>query len=129
MYMTRSQIRAANFVGICSKCATTGLTIPGATPHTALAGKPDSRVDLTNSAWQLTGSWVLTGEDAGYKGVVNEYDDSQGYQEGHWQNLCYEYIKDPGVHFTLADEIRIGDRRLALHAATGAAGELPCRCG
>jgi len=29
-----------------------------------------SRADLSNSAWQLTGSWVITGEDAGYRGVV-----------------------------------------------------------
>ncbi len=27
------------------------------------------RDDLTNTAWQLAGSWVLTGEDASYKGV------------------------------------------------------------
>lgn len=33
-------------------------------------GLPATRTDLTNSAWQLTGSWVLTGEDAGYRGVV-----------------------------------------------------------
>lgn len=36
----------------------------------ALSGKPGSRTTLSNSAWQVTGSWVLTGEDAGYKGVV-----------------------------------------------------------
>src|SRR4249919_2623243 len=35
-----------------------------------LPGNAASRADLTNRAWQLTGSWVLTGEDAGYKGVV-----------------------------------------------------------
>src|ERR1043166_4316628 len=40
----------------------------------------------------------------GYNGVVNEYDDSQGYAENHWQNICYEHIKDPGVHITLADD-------------------------
>ena len=40
----------------------------------------------------------------GYNGVVNEYDDSQGYVDGHWQNICYEFIKDPGVHVTLADD-------------------------
>ena len=36
----------------------------------SLAGSPGSRVDLSNRAWQATSSWVLTGEDAGYKGVV-----------------------------------------------------------
>ena len=36
------------------------LLIPGA----------NSRIELAHDAWQLTGSWVLTGEDAGYKGVA-----------------------------------------------------------
>jgi phosphate-selective porin OprO/OprP len=35
-----------------------------------LPGVASSRIDLAHDAWQLTGSWVLTGEDAGYKGVV-----------------------------------------------------------
>lgn len=29
-----------------------------------------ARARLTHDAWQLTASWVLTGEDAGYRGVV-----------------------------------------------------------
>jgi phosphate-selective porin OprO/OprP len=36
----------------------------------ALTGDPTSHATLSNRAWQLTGSWVLTGEDAGYRGVV-----------------------------------------------------------
>ena len=36
----------------------------------ALTGSPATHFDLTNRAWQVTGSWVLTGEDASYKGVV-----------------------------------------------------------
>lgn len=35
-----------------------------------LIGNPASHTELSNSAWQITGSWVLTGEDAGYRGVV-----------------------------------------------------------
>lgn len=35
-----------------------------------LAGNPASNTELSNSAWQVTGSWVLTGEDAGYRGVL-----------------------------------------------------------
>jgi phosphate-selective porin OprO/OprP len=36
----------------------------------ALAGNPASRTELSHDAWQLTGSWVLTGEDATYRGVA-----------------------------------------------------------
>jgi phosphate-selective porin OprO/OprP len=35
-----------------------------------IPGAADSRISLAHSAWQLTGSWVLTGEDAGYRGVA-----------------------------------------------------------
>ena len=35
-----------------------------------IPGVANSRVELTHDAWQLTASWVLTGEDAGYKGVA-----------------------------------------------------------
>jgi phosphate-selective porin OprO/OprP len=35
-----------------------------------IPGQADSRVELAHRAWQLTGSYVLTGEDAGYKGVA-----------------------------------------------------------
>ena len=35
-----------------------------------IPGAADSRIELAHRAWQLTGSWVLTGEDAGYKGVA-----------------------------------------------------------
>ncbi len=39
------------------------------------AGSPidPTRIDLKHDAWQLTGSWVLTGEDAGYKGLAKPY--------------------------------------------------------
>lgn len=35
-----------------------------------LPNAANSRVDLKHEAWQFTGSYVLTGEDAGYKGIV-----------------------------------------------------------
>ena len=35
-----------------------------------IPGVANSRVELRHNAWQFTGSWVLTGEDAGYKGVA-----------------------------------------------------------
>lgn len=36
----------------------------------SLAGVAGSRASLDNRAWQLSGGWVLTGEDAGYRGVI-----------------------------------------------------------
>jgi phosphate-selective porin OprO/OprP len=30
----------------------------------------DLRGDVRNSAWQVTGSWVITGDPAGYRGVT-----------------------------------------------------------
>lgn len=36
----------------------------------ALAGIAGSRTSLEHDAWQLTASWVLTGEDASYRGVA-----------------------------------------------------------
>lgn len=36
----------------------------------SLAGNAATRTELAHDAWQLTASWVLTGEDAGYRGVV-----------------------------------------------------------
>ena len=40
MYMTRSQTRAANFVGICSKRATTGSSTPGGIRRRRSPGSP-----------------------------------------------------------------------------------------
>ena len=35
-----------------------------------IPGNATSRTELAHSAWSLTGSWVLTGEDASYRGVA-----------------------------------------------------------
>ena len=35
-----------------------------------LPASANSRVDLKHDAWQVTGSYVLSGEDAGYKGIA-----------------------------------------------------------
>jgi phosphate-selective porin OprO/OprP len=37
---------------------------------TAATGTPSEKADLRNTAWQVAASFVLTGEDASYKGVV-----------------------------------------------------------
>ena len=34
------------------------------------AGLRSTRADLANNAWQLSAGWVISGEDAGYKGVL-----------------------------------------------------------
>lgn len=40
----------------------------------------------------------------GYNGVVQEYNDSQNYADGRWQNVTYEHVRNPGVHVVLADD-------------------------
>lgn len=39
----------------------------------SLSGNPASRTALSHDAWQLTASWVLTGEDASYRGVAKPH--------------------------------------------------------
>jgi phosphate-selective porin OprO/OprP len=45
--------------------------------------------DLQNTAWEVTGSWVLTGEDASYNGVtpLHPFDPRNG-QWGAWQLIA-----------------------------------------
>lgn len=47
-----------------------------------ISGLPATRTDLTNTAWQVTGSWVLTGEDASYRGVVKPNSPFTSHGEG-----------------------------------------------
>jgi phosphate-selective porin OprO/OprP len=45
-----------------------------------------SSADLQNTAWEVTGSWVLTGEDASYNGVTPRHPfDPRNGQWGAWQ--------------------------------------------
>lgn len=39
----------------------------------SLLGAPASRTELSHEAWQLTGSWVITGEDASYRGLAKPH--------------------------------------------------------
>jgi phosphate-selective porin OprO/OprP len=50
------------------------------------AAVPVGAIDLQNSAWQITGSWLLTGEAADYAGVTprHPFDPRHG-QWGAWQ--------------------------------------------
>ncbi len=37
------------------------------------SAKPFAAADLKNTAWEVTGSWVLTGEDASFGGVIPKH--------------------------------------------------------
>jgi phosphate-selective porin OprO/OprP len=50
------------------------------------AAVPTSLVDVQNTAWDITGSWVLTGEDASYTGVTPRHPfDPRNNQWGAFQ--------------------------------------------
>ena len=58
--------------------------------------------DLQNSAWEVTGSWVLTGEDASYNGVtpLHPFDPRNGHW-GAWQLVArYAALNVDGKAFT-----------------------------
>lgn len=50
-----------------------------------LPGETPARAELTNTAWQLAASWVLTGENASYRGVVKP--DAPFAFDGGWGAL------------------------------------------
>ena len=48
--------------------------------------KATTSADLQNKAWEVTGGWILTGEDAGYNGVTPKHPfDFRKGQWGAWQ--------------------------------------------
>ena len=48
--------------------------------------KAATSVDLDNTAWEVTGSWILTGEDAAYNGITPRHPfDPRNGQWGAWQ--------------------------------------------
>ncbi len=48
--------------------------------------KAASHADLQNQAWEISGSWLLTGEDAGYNGVTPLHPfDPRSNEWGAWQ--------------------------------------------
>jgi phosphate-selective porin OprO/OprP len=47
---------------------------------------PSASADLQNTAWEISGGWVLTGEDASYNGVTPKHPfDPKNGQWGAWQ--------------------------------------------
>ncbi len=68
-----------------------------------------TRVSLDHSAWQLTGSWVLTGERAGYRGVKPDHPFAPG--AGGWG--AFELVARYG-------RLDIDDRAFPLFADIGA---------
>ena len=52
----------------------------------AIGAAPVASADLQNTAWEISGGWVLTGEDASYNGVTPKHPfDPQNGQWGAWQ--------------------------------------------
>jgi len=48
--------------------------------------KTTTKADLQNKAWEVSGGWILTGEDAGYNGVTPKHPfDFRKNQWGAWQ--------------------------------------------
>ena len=51
-----------------------------------VATPPAKNVDLQNTAWEVSGSWLLTGEDASYSGITPRHNfDPRNNQWGAWQ--------------------------------------------
>ena len=76
--------------------------------------------ELKNTAWQVTGSWVLTGEDASYKGVVpaNPFNPARGqwgaiqlvarYAQLKIDSAAFPVFADPAVSARSADAWSFG---------------------
>lgn len=69
-------------------------------------GSPSSRARVQNTAWQIAGSWALTGEKISYKGVTPKHRFDP--REGHWGalvlSLRYANLDiDSDAFSTLAD--------------------------
>lgn len=77
--------------------------------------KGKASADLQNKAWEITGSWVLTGEDASYTGVTPRHPfDPRANQWGAFQvvgryaqldvdDKAFPTFADPGVSASEAD--------------------------
>lgn len=72
-----------------------------------------TRADLENTAWQATASWVLTGEDAGYRGVAKPSKPfSPGSGWGAWEIVGrYGELEIDGDAFPLFADAAVSARR------------------
>jgi phosphate-selective porin OprO/OprP len=81
---------------------------------------PFTSADLHNTAWEVTGGWVLTGEDASYTGIVPKHNFEPG--SGHWgafqlvgrysemdiDNNAFPLYANPAISATAAQAWSVG---------------------
>jgi phosphate-selective porin OprO/OprP len=79
-------------------------------------------VDVHNTAWEISGSWLLTGEDASYNGITPRHNfDPRLNQWGAWQvvaryaelNVDDDVFKGSSVNNSLASPLTSADRAQA----------------
>ena len=77
--------------------------------RTAAVTTPE--IDLHNSAWQIAGSWVLTGEDASYTGITPRHPfDPRNGQWGALQLVArYAALDVDDAAFVGASNVRLAD--------------------
>ncbi len=77
--------------------------------RTATLATPE--IDLHNSAWGISGSWVLTGEDASYAGITPRHPfDPRSGQWGAWQLVArYAELDVDDAAFVGASNVRLAD--------------------
>jgi phosphate-selective porin OprO/OprP len=80
-----------------------------AAKRTAAVTTPE--IDLHNSAWQVSGSWVLTGEDASYTGITPRHPfDPRNGNWGAWQLVArYASLDVDDAAFVGASNVRLAD--------------------
>jgi phosphate-selective porin OprO/OprP len=76
-----------------------------------IASVPTTDVNLQNTAWQITGSWVLTGEEASYTGVTPRHPfDPRNNQWGAFQLAArYAGLNVDDSAFKGATNVRLAD--------------------
>lgn len=75
------------------------------------AAAPTPEIELQNSAWQISGSWILTGEDASYAGTTPRHPfDPRNGGWGAWQLVArYAALDVDDTAFLGASSVRLAD--------------------